>query len=147
MSQTATGLPQVTAWNMASHLRILVIEHTMADAELNLHELQRAGFQCRPHIVGTREEFLDHVRRFQYDIVLADYRLPGWTGMDALTLIRKSGNEVPFIMVTGTLGEEIAVECIRQGVTDYVLKGHLARLPVVVLRALEEKLLVMRALL
>src|SRR5205807_2280484 len=126
-------------WNMSIPLRVLVIEHTMADAELNLYELHRAGFQCRPHIVGTREEFLDHLWRFHYDIVLADYRLPGWTGMDALTMIRKSGSEIPFILVTGTLGEEIAVECIRQGVTDYVLKDHLARLPIVVSRALEEK--------
>jgi two-component system cell cycle sensor histidine kinase/response regulator CckA len=139
MNQTAVPVSNATAWNMSTPLRVLVIEHAMADAELNLRELQRAGFQCRPHIVGTREEFLDHLRRFHYDIVLADYRLPGWTGMDALTMIRKSGSEIPFILVTGTLGEEVAVECIRQGVTDYVLKDHLARLPIVVLRALEEK--------
>jgi two-component system cell cycle sensor histidine kinase/response regulator CckA len=139
MSQTAAHVSNVTAWNMSIPLRVLIVEHTLADAELNLHELQQAGFQCRPHIVGTREEFLDHLRRFHYDIVLADYRLPGWTGMDALTLIRKSGSEIPFILVTGTLGEEIAVDCIRQGVTDYVLKDHLARLPIVVSRALEEK--------
>ena len=139
MSQTATRLPQVTAWNMASPLRVLVIEHATADAELYLHELQQAGFQCRPHIVGTPEEFLDHFRRFQYDIVLADYRLPNWAGMDALAEIRKAGNEIPFILITRILGEEIAVECIRRGVTDYVLKDHLARLPTVVLRALEEK--------
>jgi two-component system cell cycle sensor histidine kinase/response regulator CckA len=141
MSQTAARQPHVTAWNMSTPLRVMVIENAMADAELNLHELQHAGFQCRPHIVGTREEFLDHLRRFHYDIVLADYRLPGWTGMDALSVIRKSGSEIPFILVTGTLGEEIAVECIRQGVTDYVLKDHLARLPLVVSRALEEKTL------
>jgi PAS domain S-box-containing protein len=124
---------------MSTPLRVMLIEHTMADAELNLHELRRAGFRCRPHIVGTREEFLDHLQRFQYDIVLADYQLPDWTGMEALTMIRKAGSETPFILVTGTLGEEIAVECIRQGVTDYVLKDHLARLPIVVARALEEK--------
>jgi DNA-binding response OmpR family regulator len=75
---------------MASPLRVLVIEHATADAELYLHELQRAGFQCRPHIVGTPEEFLDHFWHFQYDIVLADYRLPNWTGMDALAEIRKA---------------------------------------------------------
>ena len=118
MSQTATRQPQATAWNMSTPLRVMVIEHTMADAELNLHELQGAGFQCQPHIVGTREEFRDHLQRFQYDIVLADYRLPGWTGMDALAMIRESGSETPFILVTGTLGEETAVECIRQGVAD-----------------------------
>jgi two-component system cell cycle sensor histidine kinase/response regulator CckA len=139
MSQTAAHVSNVTAWNMSIPLRVLVVEPIMADAELNLHELQQAGFQCRPHIVRTREEFLDHLRCFRYDIVLADHRLPGWTGMDALTMLRKSGSEIPFILVTGTLGEEIAVECIRQGVTDYVLKDHLARLPIVVSRALEDK--------
>src|SRR5579872_694775 len=139
MSQTAARLPQVTAWNMASPLRVLVIEHATADAELYLYELQQAGFQCRPHIVGTLEEFLDHFRRFHYDIVLADYRLPNGTGMDALAEIRKAGNDVPFILISQNLGEEIAVECLRRGVTDYVLKDHLARLPAVLLRALEQK--------
>src|SRR6202140_871544 len=139
MSQTATRLPRAAAWNMESPLRVLILEHTTADAELSLHELQQAGFKCRPHIVGTHEEFVDHLRRFQYDIVLADYRLPNWTGMDALLEIRRSGSDIPFILVTGTLGEEIAVECIRQGVTDYVLKEHLERLPLIVSRALEDK--------
>ena len=139
MSQTAIRLPHATAWNMASPLRILILERTEADAELSLHELQQAGFKCRPHIAATHEEFLDHLRGFHYDIILADYRLPGWTGLDALLEIRKSGNEVPLILVTGPLGEEIAVECIKQGVTDYVLKDHLARLPIAVSRALEEK--------
>jgi two-component system cell cycle sensor histidine kinase/response regulator CckA len=141
MSQTAAHAPRSTIWNMSIPLRVLVVEHTMADAELNLQQLQRAGFQCRPHIVGTNEEFLNHLGRFHYDIVLAGNRLPGWTGMDALREIRKSGSEIPFILVTETLGEEVAVECIRQGVTDCVLKDHLARLPIVVSRALQEKTL------
>ncbi len=141
MNQATAGAQTIMTWNLSKPLHVLVIEHTMADAELNLHELQRAGFLCRPHIVGTHAEFLDHLKRFQYDIVLADYRLPGWTGMEALSVLRKSGREIPFILVTGTLGEETAVECIRQGATDYVLKDHLARLPLVVSRALEEKTL------
>jgi CheY-like chemotaxis protein len=140
MSQTATNPPSGSPWNMAAPLRVMIIEHAANDAELCLHELQRAGFQCQPHIVGTYPEFLDHLQRFYYDIFLSDYRLPGWTGMDALSVIRKSGSEIPFILVTGTLGEETAVECVRQGVTDYVLKDHLGRLPIVVTRALEEKI-------
>src|ERR1700730_8672446 len=139
MSQTATRLPHATGWNMESPLRVLILEDAVADAELNLRELQQAGFKCRAHIAGTHEKFADHLLRFNYDIVLAGYRLTGWTGMDALLEIRRSGNDVPFILVTGPLGEEIAVECIRQGVTDYVLKDHLARLPIVVSRALEDK--------
>jgi two-component system, cell cycle sensor histidine kinase and response regulator CckA len=141
MSQTATRLPRATSWNMASPLRVLLLEDAVADAELTLRELQQAGFKCRAHVAGTHKEFVDHIRRFHYDIVLADYRLPGWTGMDALSELRRSGNEVPFILVTGPLGEETAVECIRQGVTDYVVKEHRARLPNIVSRALEEKTL------
>jgi two-component system cell cycle sensor histidine kinase/response regulator CckA len=141
MSQTAAHATTTMSWNMSTPLRVLVIEHSMGDAELNLHELDSAGFVCQPHIVGTHAEFLDHLGRFHYDIVLADYRLPGWNGMEALSEVRQSGREIPFILVTGTLGEEMAVECIRQGVTDYVLKDHLARLPIVVTRALEEKTL------
>ncbi len=141
VSQTASHLEHPATWNMATPLRALVIENTVADAELNLRELQQAGFKCRPHIVSTMEELLDHLRRFRYDIILAEYRLSGWTGMDALSVVRKTVSDIPFILITGMLGEEIAVECIKQGVTDYVLKGNLARLPVVLLRALEEKTL------
>jgi len=141
MSQLTANAPLTTLWNMAAPLHVMLIENSAADAELNLHELKQAGFQCQPQIIGTRGEFLEHLGRFPFDIVLADYRLPGWTGMDAFSEMRQSGRDVPFILVTGTLGEEVAVECIKQGVTDYVLKEHLPRLPLVVARALEERAL------
>ncbi len=139
MSQLLTNTSLTTIWNMGAPLHAMLIENSAADAELNLHELEHAGFQCQSKIVSTRAEFMEHIGRFPFDIVLADYRLPGWTGMDAFTAMREAGRDVPFILVTGILGEEIAVECIKQGVTDYVLKNHLARLPLVVARALEER--------
>jgi two-component system cell cycle sensor histidine kinase/response regulator CckA len=141
MSQTLTNASPTTLWNMSAPLRAMLIENSAADAELNLHELEHAGFQCKSQIISTRAEFMEHMGRFPFDIVLADYRLPGWTGMDAFAAMRQAGHDVPFILVTGILGEEIAVECIKQGVTDYVLKDHLARLPLVVARALEERAL------
>ncbi len=141
MSQTAANETLTTLWNMSAPLHVIILESSRADAELSLRELQRAGFQCQPLIISTRAEFLNTLARFPYDIVLAGYRLPGWTGMDAFAALRQSGREVPFILVTGKLGEEAAVECIRQGVTDCVFKDHLARLPFVVARALEEKAL------
>jgi two-component system, cell cycle sensor histidine kinase and response regulator CckA len=141
MSQATSNVALPKLWNMDAPLHLLLIENSVADAELNLHELSHAGFQCKPQIITTRAEFLEHLGRFPFDIVLADYRLPGWTGMDAFTAMRQAGRDVPFILVTGTLGEEVAVECIRQGVTDFVLKDHLARLPLVVARALEERAL------
>jgi two-component system, cell cycle sensor histidine kinase and response regulator CckA len=139
MSQTVDHASSSMLWNMVAPLRILVIENSPADAELNLLELTRAGFRCEPKIVAMRAEFLELLGRFSFDIVLADYRLSGWTGMDAFAAIRQAGRDVPFILVTGTVGEEVAVECIKQGVTDFVLKEHSKRLPLVVARALEER--------
>jgi len=141
MSQTITNASLTKLWNMAAPLHVMLIEDTAADAELIVHLLGRAGFQCQPQIIATRAELLNHLGRFSFDVVLADYRLPGWTGMDAFSAIRQAGRDVPFILVTGILGEEVVVECIKQGVTDYVLKEHLARLPLVVARALEERAL------
>ena len=141
MSQTITNALLTKLWNMAAPLHVMLIENTTADAELILHKLERAGFQCQPQIIATRAELLEHLGRFPFDVVLADYHLPGWTGMDAYSAIRQAGRDVPFILVTGILGEEVVVECIKQGVTDYVLKDHLARLPLVVARALEERAL------
>jgi two-component system cell cycle sensor histidine kinase/response regulator CckA len=141
MSQTTANAPLTTLWNMSAPLHAMLIENSVADAELNVHELQHAGFRCEPLVISTRAEFLEHLGRFPFDIVLADYRLSSWTGMDAFSTMRQAGRDVPFILVTGTLGEEVAVECIKQGVTDYVLKEHLARLPLAVARALEERAL------
>jgi two-component system cell cycle sensor histidine kinase/response regulator CckA len=141
MSQTTEKAPLTTVWNMSAPLRVMIIENCAADAELNLHALGQAGFHCIPQMIATHAEFLEHLGRFPFDIVLADYRLVGWTGMDAFSAMRQTGRDVPFILVTGFLGEEVAVECIKQGITDYVLKEHLARLPLVVARALEEKAL------
>ncbi len=141
MSQAVTNSLLTKFWNMSAPLHALLIANSGADAEMNLHELKHAGFICKPQIIATRGEFLEHLGRFPFDVVLADYRLSGWTGMDAFFAMRQAGRDVPFILVTETLGEEVAVECIKQGVTDYVLKEHLPRLPVVVARALEERAL------
>ena len=120
-------------------LRLLVIEHCEADVELAVAELERAGFEVRADMVSTREQLVDRLGRGPYDLVLADYRLPDWTGMDALATLREHGQEIPLILVTGTLGDERAVECVKQGAADYVLKQNLARLPMAVRRVLEEQ--------
>jgi DNA-binding NtrC family response regulator len=91
------------------------------------------------NVVQTVEEFTLRIQTTGYDIILADYNLPQWSGMEALEVLRHENLDVPLIVVTGYLGEEKAVECIKQGATDCVLKGHLARLPLSVRRALEEK--------
>ena len=77
----------------------------------------------------TREEFAQKLREGPVDVVVSDYRMKGWTAMDALAMIQESWPEVPLILVSGTLGDELAVECMKRGVTDYLLKGQLARPP------------------
>jgi PAS domain S-box-containing protein len=120
-------------------LRILYLENDPRDARLALAELDHAGFDVAVDVVETREEFCPALDRSPYDLVLADYRLPAWRGTQALEELRRKGLETPFILVTGALGEEAAVDVIKQGATDFVLKDHLARLPRAVERALEER--------
>jgi CheY-like chemotaxis protein len=88
MSQTICNPAQTNLWNMSAPLHVLLIENSPADAELNLHQLESAGFQCKPQIVSTRTEFLEQFGRFPFDVVLADYRLPGWTGLEAFGAMR-----------------------------------------------------------
>ena len=141
MSRTASKAGAGGAGGFLKPLRVLIVEHSLPDAELSLAELKKAGLEVRADLVQSSEEFTERLCSNAYDIILADYRLPGWTGLEALALLRNAGKDIPFLLVTGTLGEEAAVECIKQGVTDYVLKGHLTRLPVAVRHALEEKTL------
>jgi signal transduction histidine kinase len=120
-------------------LRVLLLEDNPLDSELTLQELRKGGFNVSADTATNAEEFTRQVKANQYHIVLADYTLPQWTGMDALQLLRGQSLDTPLILVTGSLGEEKAVECLKQGATDYVLKDRISRLPLAVRRALEEK--------
>lgn len=122
-------------------LRILFLEDDAADLELCLEALTHANLEFHCDSVPTLEEFAEKLRAQAYDIILADYQFAGWTGMDALQLARQQREDIPFILVSGALGEEKAVECIKDGVDDYVLKDRLTRLPLAICRALEEKYL------
>lgn len=133
-----TGSKDMTS-QKSGRRRILLLEDNIADAKLSLRELARAGFEVDSEVVSTSKEFIERLHSQQYDLLLADYRLPDWTGLDALRWLRSSGIDVPFILVTGTLGDDLAVECIKEGATDYVLKDKLDRLPRACQRALEEK--------
>lgn len=120
-------------------LRVLIVENEPADVELCVRELEKAGLSVAPDVVQTREAFLERVRSRHYDAVLADFNLPGWDGMGVLACLKEESPDTPFILVTGTLGEEAAVECIKNGATDYLLKDRLARLPVALRAAIEER--------
>ncbi|MEX1257014.1 MAG: response regulator [Gemmatimonadota bacterium] len=119
-------------------LRVLIVEHDEADAEICVHVLQDSGFEVEAEVAGTFEELREAIGGKSFDVLLSDFRLPGWNGMEAFREIRSWGVTTPFILVTGTLGDEQAVECIKQGVADYVAKDHMARLPLAVRRVLAE---------
>ena len=121
-----------------SRLRLLLLEDAPADAELALAALGEAGFECEAQVADGREAFERLFRPERYDLVIADYSLPGYTGLDALAQVRRADALLPFILLSGALGEERAVDALRAGATDFVLKGNLVRLASTVSRALEE---------
>ncbi len=123
---------------MGAPLRVLILEDREADAELLALELARAGFSPEWTRVDSQERFLAELEK-GYDVILADYRLPQFDGLQALEAMRQRGLDVPFILVSGTIGEELAVEAMKRGAADYLLKDRLARLGAAVSRALEEK--------
>jgi signal transduction histidine kinase len=120
-------------------LRVLLVEDNSSDIELILRELRHGGFEVSSDVVQTAEEFTQQVRANSYQVVLADYNLPQWRGMEAVEVLRNEGLDIPLILVSGALGDVTAVECIKQGATDYVLKDRLARLPLAIRAALQEK--------
>jgi signal transduction histidine kinase len=123
----------------AQALQVLVLEDEPADAELELAALAEGGFRCAPTFADSRAAFEAAFVPGRFDLVIADYRLPDYTGLEALEHVRRQDALVPFVLVSGALGEERAVEALRSGVTDYVLKDGLARLASAVRRALEER--------
>jgi PAS domain S-box-containing protein len=126
--------------DMSAHpLRFLILEDNVADAQLTLRKLNVSGLRVDAKIAHSATDFMQKIESETFDMVLCDFTLPGWSGLDALRWLRESGHEMPFIYVSGTLGEELAVECIKLGATDYVLKSNLGRLPHAVRRALEEQ--------
>jgi two-component system, cell cycle sensor histidine kinase and response regulator CckA len=123
---------------MGPVIQILHLEDDPVDAELVQAKIVEAGLVCRITCVQTRDAFDAALGQDEVDIILADYRLPAYDGMAALRLAHERCPETPFIFVSGTMGEEAAIEALTQGATDYVLKQNLSRLAPAVKRALEE---------
>jgi PAS domain S-box-containing protein len=113
---------------VAKSLRVLVVEDRAEDAELTVRELRRAELDCETLRVDTAQAFRRALADFRPDIVLADYTVPGFGGMAALEILKTDAPEIPLIVVTGSLDEETAAECIKAGAADYVLKTNLIRL-------------------
>jgi len=123
---------------MEKELRILILEDEPNDAELMERELRKGGMSFISKRVETREDFFEAVKNFGPDLILADCLLPSFDGLSALEIAQKYCPSVPFIFVSGAVGEDFAVETFKRGGTDYVLKQRLTRLVPAVNRALRE---------
>ena len=122
-----------------SLLRILLLEDDPSDAELIRANLEADQIVCDLNVVKTRVEFLTGLKTQEIDLVLADYKFPSFDGLSALKLSLSIRPDLPFIFVSGTFGEESAIEALKIGATDYVLKTRLSKLVPAVRRALREK--------
>src|SRR5688572_19492334 len=122
---------------MSSPLNILIVEDSEQDASLFIHELRRAGFDPKWRRVETEADFLVQLQT-KPDIILSDYSMPQFNGLRAAELLRRSGLDIPFILISGTVGEEVAVEAMKKGATDYLLKDGVGRLGTAVRRAMSE---------
>jgi signal transduction histidine kinase len=126
MAQQISGRP----------LRVLHIEDSELDHELTMAHLRRAGLAVDTRRVETAAEFRSALQH-DWDVVLSDFNLPGFSGLVALEILKESGQLVPFIIVSGEIGEDTAVEAMRNGASDYLLKNNLARLAPAVEHAIE----------
>lgn len=123
---------------MATPLRILIVEDSESDAELLLRQLRQSGFAPIHERVETADQLRAALAKPVWDIIISDYALPDFNGLEALQILQSSGVTLPFIIVSGTIGEDIAVEAMRAGANDYLIKGQLARLGPAVERELRE---------
>jgi PAS domain-containing protein len=123
---------------MDSPLRVLLLEDSPGDARLIELELERSDYAPTVMRVDTRDGFCTALANHTWDIVIADYSLPQFSGLEALEMVRERNLDIPFIIASGVIGEDSAVAAIRQGAYDYVMKDRLARLGPAVRRALQE---------
>jgi DNA-binding NtrC family response regulator len=123
---------------MKNNLKILILEDNSSDVNLVLHELRKAEFNFTSAVVQTQAGFENALQRFIPDIILSDYSLPSFDGVTAFHIKQNTIPDIPFIIISGTIGEENAVELIKNGVTDYVLKDKLFTLATKITRALKD---------
>jgi PAS domain S-box-containing protein len=123
---------------MKKALRILVVEDSEDDALLVLHQIKSCGYDVDYERVQTSEAMKVALREKKWDIVLSDYMMPHFNGLEALTYLKESGFDIPFIIISGTIGEDIAVEAMKAGAHDYLMKNNLQRLLPAIERELRE---------
>lgn len=129
-------MPESDAF-VSTPLKVLILEDSAADAKLLLQQLGEAGYEPEVRCVDTEAGFMAALGP-HLDVILADYKLPGWTGPEAVAAVQRSGFDVPVIIVSGAVGDESAAAAIKQGAVDFLLKDRLARLGAAVAHAMTE---------
>jgi PAS domain S-box-containing protein len=124
---------------MSKEYNFLILEDVGSDAELIIDEVRLSSLNCNFKCVDNEADFISQLNDFEPDIVLSDYSLPTYNGMTALNYVLKNFPEIPVIMVTGSINEETAVQCMKTGAVDYILKDKMSRLGLAVLTALKNK--------
>lgn len=132
------GEPVIAEPDRVEPLRILVLDDSEVDAELMWHELEKGGVSFEGQRAATEHELLESLDSFNPDVAVVDYCVPGYDGMAAIAAIHGKRPDIPVIVVSGRMGEEIAVDTVKSGAFDYILKSNLKRLPSAVLRAVRE---------
>ena len=125
--------------NNSPALRILLLEDYSLDAELVKRHLTKKHPEWNIDHVRSRESFQEYLRTTKPDVVLSDYALPQFTGMEAYLTVKELGLHIPFIIVTGHLPEEVAIECIKEGIDDYIIKSSILRLDVAIQKAIQRR--------
>jgi DNA-binding NtrC family response regulator len=123
---------------VSNNIKILILEDTQSDADLLLWELKKSGFIFTHEIVQTQEKFENALKHFQPDLILSDFNLPSFDGLSAFYIKQKTMPDIPFIIVSGAIGEEKAVEFIKIGITDCTQKDKIFTLGQKITRALKE---------
>jgi len=123
---------------MSKFLNVLIIEDSEDDAALLVLELRRSDYELQFARVCSAEAMKAALNSQKWDVVISDYAMPGFNGLNALKLVQESGLDIPFLLVSGTVGEETAVAAMKAGASDYLIKGHLVRLVPVIERELRE---------
>lgn len=124
--------------NQIKLLRILFVEDKLSDVELEVSELKKEKLQFEYSTVCTRESLLESLSNFKPDLIISDYMVPTLHGLEALKVVKSFNDNIPFIICTGSVNEDIAVECLKAGAQDYVIKEHLTRLPFAVKESVEQ---------
>lgn len=124
---------------MEGACKILFLEDNATDVDLMQHVLHAAHLPFHSQVHCLKEGFLEKVKHFKPDIILADYALPSFNGMDAFRMLKKNHADIPFILVTGVLSEQVALQCLEEGVDDFILKSSYKRLPVSISNAIRKK--------